>query len=62
MELDSLRGEREFIAEVAALSDIKHENLVPLKGCCIEGDKRLLVYEYMENNSLALTLLGTFCF
>uniref|UniRef100_A0A7N0UV58 non-specific serine/threonine protein kinase n=1 Tax=Kalanchoe fedtschenkoi TaxID=63787 RepID=A0A7N0UV58_KALFE len=58
VELDSLRGEREFIAEVAALSDIKHENLVPLRGCCIEGAKRLLVYEYMENNSLALTLLG----
>ncbi|CAM8980791.1 unnamed protein product [Rhodiola kirilowii] len=58
VELDSLRGEREFIAEVAALSDIKHENLVPLMGCCIEGAKRLLVYEYMENNSLAFTLLG----
>lgn len=58
VELDSLRGEREFIAEVAALTDIKHENLVPLRGCCIEGDKRLLVYEYMENNSLACTLLG----
>ncbi|KAI3474653.1 hypothetical protein Pfo_029838 [Paulownia fortunei] len=53
-----MRGEREFISEIAALSDIKHENLVTLKGCCIDGAQRLLVYEYMENNSLSHTFLG----
>lgn len=53
-----MRGEREFISEIAALSDIKHENLVSLKGCCIDGAQRLLVYDYMENNSLSQTFLG----
>ncbi|KAL2481427.1 Protein kinase superfamily protein [Abeliophyllum distichum] len=53
-----MRGEREFISEIAALSDIKHENLVTLRGCCIDGAKRLLVYDYMENNSLSHAFLG----
>ncbi|KAJ7972407.1 Serine/threonine protein kinase [Quillaja saponaria] len=58
VEPESMRGEREFIAELAALSDIKHENLVPLRGCCVEGANRYLVYDYMENNSLTQSLLG----
>ncbi|KAJ7976966.1 Serine/threonine protein kinase [Quillaja saponaria] len=58
VELESMRGEREFIAEIAALSDVKHENLVILRGCCVEGANRYLVYDYMENNSLTQTLLG----
>lgn len=53
-----MRGEREFISEIAALSDINHPNLVSLKGCCIHGAHRLLVYEYMENNSLSHSFLG----
>ncbi|KAJ4816176.1 Leucine-rich receptor-like protein kinase family protein [Rhynchospora pubera] len=44
--------EREFKAEVEALSVAQHENLVPLKGYCIQGDLRLLIYSYMENGSL----------
>ncbi|CAL9122774.1 unnamed protein product [Musa textilis] len=40
------------------VSSIAHENLVRLYGCCVEGDNRILVYEYLENNSLAHTLLG----
>ncbi|XP_057779116.1 putative serine/threonine-protein kinase [Salvia miltiorrhiza] len=59
VEVESMRGEREFISEIAALSDIKHDNLVTLKGCCVDGAQRLLVYDYMENNSLAHTFLGT---
>jgi serine/threonine protein kinase len=58
VEIESMRGEREFISEIAALSDIKHENLVTLRGCCVDGAKRYLVYDYMENNSLVHTLLG----
>uniref|UniRef100_M1BVL8 ATP binding protein n=1 Tax=Solanum tuberosum TaxID=4113 RepID=M1BVL8_SOLTU len=60
VELESMRGEREFVSEIAALSDIKHENLVNLRGCCVDGAHRLLVYDYMENNSLSLTFLGNF--
>ncbi|KAF7078173.1 hypothetical protein CFC21_082649 [Triticum aestivum] len=44
--------EREFSAEVDALSMAQHENLVPLWGYCIHGNSRLLIYSYMENGSL----------
>lgn len=58
VELESMRGEREFISELAALSNIKHENLVMLRGCCVYGAERLLVYDHMENNSLSHAFLG----
>uniref|UniRef100_J3MH20 non-specific serine/threonine protein kinase n=1 Tax=Oryza brachyantha TaxID=4533 RepID=J3MH20_ORYBR len=44
--------EREFQAEVEALSTTRHENLVPLLGFCIRGRLRLLIYPYMANGSL----------
>lgn len=62
VEQESVRGERGFISEIVALSGIKHENLVTLRGCCVDGAKRLLVYNYMENNSLAYAFLGTLPF
>ncbi|KAK8926052.1 putative leucine-rich repeat receptor-like serine/threonine-protein kinase [Platanthera zijinensis] len=54
---ESTQGAKEFLSEIAAISDIVHENLVKLYGACIEGDYRILVYNYLENNSLAQTLL-----
>lgn len=54
----SRQGIREFLTELTAISDIKHENLVTLIGCCAEGSHRILIYNYLENNSLAQTLLG----
>ncbi|XP_027934460.1 putative serine/threonine-protein kinase [Vigna unguiculata] len=59
VEVESMRGEREFVAELATLANIKHQNLVSLKGCCVEGVHRYLVYDYMENNSLYKTFLGS---
>ncbi|CAK8535080.1 unnamed protein product [Lathyrus sativus] len=44
--------EREFQAEVEALSRAQHKNLVSLKGYCRHGNDRLLIYSYMENGSL----------
>ncbi|KAH0906402.1 hypothetical protein HID58_038229 [Brassica napus] len=44
--------EREFQAEVEALSRAEHENLVSLQGYCKHGDDRLLIYSFMENGSL----------
>jgi Leucine-rich repeat (LRR) protein len=44
--------EREFQAEVEALSRAQHPNLVLLKGYCIYKADRLLIYSYMENGSL----------
>ncbi|KAK4420378.1 Phytosulfokine receptor 2 [Sesamum alatum] len=44
--------EREFQAEVEALSRAQHKNLVSLQGYCRYGNDRLLIYSYMENGSL----------
>ncbi|XP_027350337.1 tyrosine-sulfated glycopeptide receptor 1-like [Abrus precatorius] len=44
--------EREFKAEVEALSTAQHDNLVALQGYCVHEGFRLLIYTYMENGSL----------
>jgi serine/threonine protein kinase len=50
----------EFLNEVVTISGVKHRNLVKLKGCCLRDNKRLLVYEYLENGDLANLLFGEF--
>ncbi|KAI9385482.1 hypothetical protein POPTR_011G072991v4 [Populus trichocarpa] len=55
----SRQGNREFVNEIGMISGLQHPNLVKLYGCCIEGDQLLLVFEYMENNSLAKALFAT---
>ncbi|KAK3428065.1 hypothetical protein EUGRSUZ_F04177 [Eucalyptus grandis] len=52
----SKQGNREFLNEISMIFALQHPNLVKLYGCCIEGNQLLLVYEYMENNSLAHAL------
>ncbi|XP_034697438.1 probable LRR receptor-like serine/threonine-protein kinase At1g07650 isoform X1 [Vitis riparia] len=54
----SSQGNREFVNEIGIISGLQHPNLVKLYGCCIERTQLLLVYEYMENNSLARALFG----
>ncbi|KAI8006244.1 putative leucine-rich repeat receptor-like serine/threonine-protein kinase [Camellia lanceoleosa] len=54
----SKQGNQEFVNEIGMISALQHPNLVKLYGCCIEGNQLLLVYEYMENNSLARALFG----
>ena len=54
----SRQGNREFVNEIGMISGLNHPNLVKLYGCCVEKNQLLLVYEYMENNSLALVLSG----
>ncbi|XP_030517092.1 G-type lectin S-receptor-like serine/threonine-protein kinase LECRK1 isoform X2 [Rhodamnia argentea] len=46
-------GEREFRAEMRVIGRTHHKNLVRLLGYCAEESKRLLVYEFMSNGSLA---------
>ncbi|XP_035540193.1 proline-rich receptor-like protein kinase PERK9 [Juglans regia] len=46
------QGEREFKAEVETISRIHHRHLVSLVGYCISENRRLLVYDYVPNNTL----------
>ncbi|TKY68988.1 putative receptor protein kinase ZmPK1 [Spatholobus suberectus] len=50
------QGESEFLAEVSIIGRLNHMNLIGMLGYCAEGKYRLLVYEYMENGSLAQNL------
>ncbi|CAA6665671.1 unnamed protein product [Spirodela intermedia] len=54
----SKQGNREFVNEIGMISALEHPNLVRLFGCCIQGNQLMLIYEYMENNSLARALFG----
>ncbi|KAL6553320.1 hypothetical protein OROGR_007162 [Orobanche gracilis] len=58
LSVASHQGKSQFMAEIATISAVQHRNLVILYGCCIEGDKRLLVYEYLVNKSLDQQLFG----
>ncbi|XP_048322233.2 probable leucine-rich repeat receptor-like serine/threonine-protein kinase At3g14840 isoform X2 [Ziziphus jujuba] len=54
----SKQGNREFLNELGMISALEHPNLVKLHGRCTEGKQLVLVYEYMDNNSLAHSLFG----
>ena len=49
---ESGHGLREFCAEITTISSLNHLNLVSLRGVCVEGPHRILVYEFMPNGSL----------
>lgn len=58
LSVASRQGKGQFVAEIATISAVQHRNLVKLYGCCIEGNQRMLVYEYLSNNSLDQALFG----
>ncbi|KAL1803434.1 hypothetical protein ACET3Z_032081 [Daucus carota] len=48
----SSQGKREFLNEAKLLARVQHRNVVTLLGYCAHGVEKLLVYEYVANESL----------
>ncbi|CAI0454550.1 unnamed protein product [Linum tenue] len=44
---------QQFLSEASMVGKVRHKRLVNLIGCCAEGDERLLVAEYMPNDTLS---------
>ncbi|KAJ9701048.1 hypothetical protein PVL29_006411 [Vitis rotundifolia] len=44
--------EKTFVAELVAVAQLRHRNLVRLRGWCVHEEQLLLVYDYMPNRSL----------
>ncbi|KAK7307544.1 hypothetical protein VNO77_40714 [Canavalia gladiata] len=52
------QGEREFQAEIDIISRVHHRHLVSLVGYSIAGGQRMLVYEFIPNETLEYHLHG----
>ncbi|KAG6790258.1 hypothetical protein POTOM_006406 [Populus tomentosa] len=48
----SHEGKTEFLAELSIIACLRHKNLIPLQGWCVEKGEVLLVYEFMPYGSL----------
>ncbi|XP_014521496.1 receptor protein kinase TMK1 [Vigna radiata var. radiata] len=47
------KGLTEFESEIAVLTKVRHRHLVALEGHCLDGNEKLLVYEYMPQGPLS---------
>ncbi|KAL3830694.1 hypothetical protein ACJIZ3_019496 [Penstemon smallii] len=54
----SEKGLDEFKSEISVLTKVRHRHLVALLGYCLDGNERLLVYEYMPQGTLSRYLFN----
>ncbi|KAJ6690815.1 RECEPTOR-LIKE PROTEIN 55 [Salix koriyanagi] len=50
--VDFHQFEEQIVSELKTLGTLKHKNLLPLYGFCVESNTRLLVYKYTSNGNL----------
>jgi len=53
------RANAEFLNEANLISRVQHRNLVKLLDCFVEGSRKLLVEEYLQNSSLDKIIFDT---
>lgn len=56
----SAQGKKEFQSESKLLARVQHRNVVNLLGYCVHAAEKLLVYQYVANESLDKILFSKF--
>ena len=52
LSMGSGQGDLEFKNKILLMAKLHHRNLVKLRGFYLEGNERLLIYEFVSNGSL----------